>query len=328
IWVLALHDGEAEHNKGAQTGWRPLVRISDHPEAEIQSVELRATDGAGPVIWSVIKQLGAPTADRTKDIVSVTFSEPIEVNSDGISTSCKPREMFDVWHLDSSVNGSNYFQLLPDMLDEIETLDPRTDSSRAVFITSNGRDLNRNHWMNLDTVTRYVMDLSPRSNRPNDNNQKVRVKVIGDTIGPVIVIPNPSIPSVIKEKPGVINIIHNPNARTWVKENKGTVITFDIRIPGHRDVKIFCAIRIHDVVGNIVQSAKGELFAGANRLAVDTAEAANVDIYWNCTNDKGMIVAPGVYRVVVYVYYEKRGNARDSDVPKNRRRFTKLGITR
>ena len=195
---------------------------------------------------------------------------------------------------------------------------------------TNGNDLSHNHWINFDSVTKYVVDLSPRANQPNDNNQKVQVFVKGNPVGPVIPIPNPFKPTLIipGEGAGIINIIHNPNAKDWVKNIGGTLLRFDVLIPTNPEIDINCLIKIYDPVGNIVHSKSGKLYEGLDRKKVDTMDLAQTDIFWNGTNAKGMVVAPNVYRVVVYLTYKYRGTAKNVAVPKPQRKINTVGVMR
>ncbi|MBN1129080.1 MAG: hypothetical protein JXA71_08840, partial [Chitinispirillaceae bacterium] len=325
-----LRENTAARNGGLQTGWTPTVRISPQPVVELSGITLTSTDGAGPVVWQVIKELDKDNV-RSRDVVTITFSEPVKrTDGSNITPSCNPSEMFHIWRVHPDDPGdTSRFLLIPDMLQGITNLDAGSNSGTAVFRMTNKNDLNHNHWVNFDSVFKYVMDLSPLMNRPNDNNRKVQVLVKGNPVGPVIPIPNPFKPVVTipNEGPGVINIIHNPNAQDWVKTKGGTILRFDIRIPTNPEVDINCMVKIYDAVGNIVQSGKGTLYAGLNRRQVDTLELARTDLFWNGTNGKGMVVAPGVYRVVVYISYKYRGSDKNVDVPKPQRKIAIVGVT-
>jgi hypothetical protein len=335
IWVIALHEKPSIAFPGGQTAWTPAVYISSEPAFEIDRISITSIDGAGPVIMRVVKQLD-PENRRERDVVSVTFSEPVEgSNGNTAPGSLSPAQSFRVWRRDPSYpNDSTKFLGVPDMLKIPSAISSfnsfNNDYTVGIFSMTNGNDLNRNHWVNLDSATKYLVDKSPRKNKPNNNNQKVQVEVTGDATGPIIIIPNPFKPTLVipGEGAGVINIIHNPNAREWAKTKGGTVISFDITIPMNPDVQIHCAIRIHDVAGNVVQSAQGILFAKERRNTIDSSGVAKTDIYWNGTNDKGMVVAPGVYRVVAYISYEYRGSSKNVDIPLNRRKISYVGIVK
>jgi hypothetical protein len=331
VWILALRENTSARNPGAQTAWTPTVTLSAEPKEEIAGVSLVSTDGAGPVILSAVKQLDKGNS-RQRDVVTITWSEPIKRSDGGsISTSCDPAAMFYTWRVHPDDPGdTSRFELLPAMLTGIANLDAGSDQNHAVFRMTNGNDLTHNHWVNFDTLTKYVIDLSPLANMPNDNNQKVQVVVRGNPEGPVIPIPNPFRPTLVipSEGPGIINIIHNPNAKDWVKTIGGTLLRFDVRIPINPEIDINCLVKIYDVVGNIVQSASGRLYDGLNRKQVDTLDLAQTDIFWNGTNEKGMVVASNVYRVVVYITYKYRGSARDVKVPDPQRKITTVGVKR
>jgi hypothetical protein len=342
IWVFGLTENRNAKNTGGQTGWTPTVRISSQADFEISGRSITSTDGAGPVVWQAVKELDRKNA-RSRDVVTITFSEPIKrTDGSSISPSCSPSEMFHVWRVHPDDPGdTTLFLLQPAILQGITNLDAGSNQGSAVFRMTNGNDLNHNHWVNFDTIVKsfsvvdsdtvelkYVMDLSPLQNQPNDNNQKVKVVVKGNPEGPVIPIPNPFTPTlrIQGEGPGVINVIHNPNAQEWVKTIGGTILRFDVLIPTNPEIDINCMVKIYDAVGNIVQSGKGALYSGKDRRQVDTLELARTDIFWNGTNGKGMAVAPGVYRVVIYISYKYRGTSKNITVPSPQRKIAIVGV--
>ena len=54
----------------------------------------------------------------------------------------------------------------------------------------------------------------------------------------------------------------------------------------------------------------------------DTQSSFDIDVYWNGSNGRGMTVAPGMYRAIVYVDYADNANYRDY------RQAVNLGIGR
>jgi hypothetical protein len=59
-------------------------------------------------------------------------------------------------------------------------------------------------------------------------------------------------------------------------------------------------VKIYDVIGNVVNYViLNNLLKGANT----DSTSVTIDLYWNGANGRGMLVAPGVYRVVAYIDY-------------------------
>jgi len=90
-----------------------------------------------------------------------------------------------------------------------------------------------------------------------------------------------------------------------------------IKPPIYKKLKAY--LKIYDAVGNVVNWQQVEDFLKANR-DVNNSSSLNVDIYWNGLNQRGMMVAPGVYRSVIYLEYE------DSRDGSNKRLINKIGI--
>jgi hypothetical protein len=118
------------------------------------------------------------------------------------------------------------------------------------------------------------------------------------------VFPNPS-PATFRRIPnGVINLRNEQSARYWVHtDHAGVVISLTniFRPFSGGPVKAF--LKVYDAVGNIVNQAstgEGGLLANNNDLST---RQQTVDVYWNGSNSRGMMCAPGVYRIVVYIQY-------------------------
>jgi hypothetical protein len=182
-------------------------------------------------------------------------------------------------------------------------------------------------------VNKYVID--ERYNLPNDNNQKVHVQVIGQE-SPVLVVPNPSAPKVDYpgEEPGKFNPVDNPNAPGLADPTNGgggVAFKFDFLTP-ESGVDIELWLILYDMVGNLVQMGHNKTYfsdipiqqrdRGANEGLMTSY------LYWNGTNAKGMVVAPGVYRVVLYLHYwdEAPGSGKAGKYA-DKKKVCKLGIS-
>lgn len=92
-----------------QTEWRPLVSITGiQGSNDIKNIT--AKDGAGPVIWTVTKTINNPE-DRTQDVVTVTFSEPIvgPKGSPFAWSTLEPSLVLTVYRLNAAGTGTTRF---------------------------------------------------------------------------------------------------------------------------------------------------------------------------------------------------------------------------
>jgi hypothetical protein len=146
-----------------------------------------------------------------------------------------------------------------------------------------------------------ITDKSKGINSPSVNNHLVRVEEISEIPDKLLIGPNPSKPTFLHEGPGALNFVHNTNARTWVANEKAAVvISFKVNMILDANLKISGYLKIYDVVGNPVQSAKSDDILKGTGWQFGSG-IHDFDIYWNQSNAKGMKVAPGNYSAVVYL---------------------------
>jgi hypothetical protein len=118
--------------------------------------------------------------------------------------------------------------------------------------------------------------------------------------------------------------VNEPQAIGWARKGEGTVFRIEL---GSGNGIVTGTLNIYDVVGNLVASTVNntnllnERTGGAVNLS-DTTSLFNYDVYWNCTNSKGMKVAPGGYLVVLYL------TTNSGNVIKKERKPLMLGIKR
>jgi hypothetical protein len=287
-----------------QTSWLPVVTITNLPGVEnIQ--DFRTNDGCPPVVWRAIKHI---TSDnRSQDTVRLYFSEKI-TGADGgqFSILNQPFMTFYVW-----VPEGTGFRLVDSMLVDITSFTRIDRDSIIYFAMTNGYDLTDNHYINFRTPNPIVKDQS--SNQPTDVNQKVKIQLEGSPVY-LYIFPNPSNGTFRRKPDGVINLFHERNARPWVDQDKAGVVIglTNIRIPPAGAGQVAAYLKIYDVVGNIVNWAKTDNLLLGHPSANTAASGVNVDIYWNGSNQRGMLVAPGVYRVVVYIDYPASTGLKDA----------------
>jgi hypothetical protein len=308
VWVIELHDTLI--NNLPQTNWLPTVTIPAQSTLNLAGSSIISTDGAGPVVWSVTKKLGA-IESTNKDQVTVVYSEPITKSlTNPLTITDDPATIFTVWTKDP--NDPAKFIEVPTMLKNSQgqgvTIREIGDD-KIVFIMSNGEDLLSTNYFTFDTANGGFVFDKAKAVPVADNNQHVKVIVVGPLPGILVVGPNPMRPTVKRKPNGVLDVVNEPNAPQWVKQDQsGVSLSLKFKAPTYDDahskgVKVRCAIKIYDLAGNLVQSAKNEDFAPN-----ETGSIMKAFLYWNGTNGKGMAAAPGVYRAVVFIQYWDNGS--------------------
>jgi hypothetical protein len=160
-----------------QTGWTPTISISG---IGASAHSIKCVDGAGPVVWSVVKTINT-VSDRTKDLVTVTFSEPIQSGANSFSLVNQPTGVFRVWQRKSSLDGKDTLVESLNMLDSIASffqIDPT--KTQLSFYMTNNHDLNTSHFINLvwnDSAIK-LSDNGMPPNLPAEDNRIVQIKVI------------------------------------------------------------------------------------------------------------------------------------------------------
>lgn len=288
-----------------QTAWEPLV-TSDFGGAAFGIEDSMCTDGAGPVIVSVYKDLTS-AFDRAQDVVTVTFSEPVRGGMVGdLGIQALPDSLFDVW-----LEVGDELVLQPDMLDSITGLgnDP-SGTNQLVFVMENGLDLMTHHFLSIrvygcDSVPSdcgiAMLDSYTPPNAPHPLNRRVRVILQREPPDQAVMGPNPATPTTSYVNAGEFNLEHTPEARSWVQEGGGVMVSFPVTQPTYGvTLPVKAYMKIYDLSGNMVQEAvNSNIVEGSS----DDVSVYNVDVYWNGYNQKGTPVAPGVYRFIIYLDY-------------------------
>jgi fibro-slime domain-containing protein len=303
-YVLNVHEIKTSI---PQTSWTPYLSIV--PSSILPSItNFLTTDGCPPVVWQVIKYPGDSTL--TFDTIKIVLSEKITGASGSPLSATSPSDLFNVWKSDSvtAVNG---------MFSGIHGFTSIVGDSILVFVMSNGKDLTTDNLINLRSDDSIIKDNA--GNFPTVVNQRIRVTMGGITLR-LVIGPNPGTPSLVH--PGPLLFANEPNATTWAMKNgNGTVISIkNITRPtnSNDEYKVKGVIKILDIVGNSVNwNETGDIFT---QLDNSKGTAKSLDIYWNGANQSGMLVAPGIYRVVVYINYPS-----DSHIP-NSKVVSKIGI--
>jgi hypothetical protein len=197
-YVLTLLENTTSLPDAPQTAWRPNLGIS--------GTSINCMDGAGPVIWSVVKAI-VNVSDRTQDVVQVTFSEPIQSKNGTlfIPAAVNPKNIFYDYrkNADGSWDTINIFS--PGLaLNDVDSLyinsfNKMVNDSTLEFIMSNGKDLTTSHYLNINAAANQIFDSRSRfGGGPGvatvADNQKVQVKVFSSRVI------NPYVPKPVKEK--------------------------------------------------------------------------------------------------------------------------------
>jgi len=289
-------------NNVPQTAWTPVITATRDINGVAPITQFQTSDGAGPVIWNVVKEVKA-LDDPKQDIVTITFSEPIQ-SSDGSSfkIGTKPAVVLYVWTKDPS--GTYVRDSI--VLDGIRTFDAiSSDGKTITFTMTNGKDLTARDLISISPNSGFVADKSKLINVPSQNNQKVPVTVISTIPNVIKVGPNPCKPTLLfppGQDPKTIVLEDEPNAKTWVKTG-GTILQFKVAVTSDPNLRVTGYLRIYDVVGNPVNRAEnnGNLIKG-EWLGVSTVR--DINIYWNGVNGQGMKVAPGAYQAFLYLTFQ------------------------
>lgn len=289
------------------------------------STVLKTIDGAGPVVWHVEKKIVA-LDDRTKDIVTVTFSENVVRVSDNqlLGATDVPGKIFTVWKLDQTGN----LVVVDSMLIGISSIKVLS-GSQIQFTTTNGVDITSKNYFSIQGTTPYVKDASDRRNPPNVINRQTIVTILPTDNPPLVPVPNPSKPIFTRVNAGIFTLVDQPNATTWVKNDRsGVALTFTVVVPPESEhVKIRCKAKIHDMVGNLVTSAVSDDIIPASAKN-EYRTTYPIQFYWNMSNADKMACAPGIYKIqMVLEFYTTNGSPVPSKY-KNHKMQELIGIGR
>ena len=278
----------------AQTDWKPLISSGGQKD-------FKANDSAAPVVWKVEKYNDAGN-DRKKDMLIITLSETIKrADNNKFTTTNQPDLTFNVWNKD--VQDTSKYVLLDTLLKGIDGFFEDISDKTFKIKMTNGSDVTDKNFVNIKDQNRTLKDNN--SNFPNEKNIKQRVIVYSKPVPPVV-IPNPTSPNFEHIAPGVLILSDDRAARYYARNGKGAAINIILpnAEPGET-VKAY--IKIYDIAGNIVTTSHNNDFlkAVASKNYV-VGSVHSIDIYWNGSNVKGMKVAPGIYKTVLYFTYSQQ----------------------
>jgi fibro-slime domain-containing protein len=283
-----------ESSNVSQTYWRPTFSIKD--AASISNETVTTSDGAGPVIWTVVRNV-------RNDVVTVTLSEKVKnVNGADLQVNLLPSLVFNVYRK----NPDGSFTLLTGILDGISSFYKIEADSILYFELSNNQDLSQVHWMNLDAAPPAVRDVP--GNSPHLDNIKRNVELIGQKTD-LEIAPNPTRADFSHIPAGNIFLTSKQEHVDWARDMKGVLIRATFTPPSD-NTPVAVTIKIYDLVGNLVNYVYTDdimkyltITGSTMQQSGDSASVLILDHYWNGSNRKGMKVAPGLYRIVYYIDY-------------------------
>lgn len=275
-----------------QTSWRPFLSFSKMDS--ISAVDkYECEDGVGPVIVSVDK-IVENNDDRTMDRVVVIFSEPVRDSLAGrIPYEAPIASLLNVWEMQNDT-----FSCL-NLFAGIKNSYSITDNS-IEFYMLNGADISSRHFVNINHSSGIIFDNAIPENSVNPQNRKVRVSVNRlIKTKEVIVAPNPAKATFCRVPAGRFFAKNEDNARIWVTQDRaGVMLSVKISIPEEGTTS--AVIKIHDLVGNLVNSAVNlDLTSSIEKGLKDYG----IDFYWNGSTKYGSKAAPGVYCVTITINY-------------------------
>lgn len=314
--TLFLH--EPADNNILQTNWTPLITFHNPDFAlggAVDSFEIEPRDGAGPVIKSVIKEI--QSGNRKDDLVIVTFSEKVTGPQGSEFSHLKMPE--DVFRVFTNTTGTALSQV--PFLKGIKNFNVPVTPDSVTFNTSNGNDLTERYYFDIRTDNKAYLIEDLFGNKPSVNNRKVRVQVRGSVRTELVVAPNPSRATLIRERPGEFHLRHNPNAIDWVlKDKAGVAIVFQIQLKEPKTPVIGGKMVILDMMGNTVIEDPETDYKWLNLFTKDAVVTkqkhsniipGNWDangavhefvVYWNGFTKDGSKAAPGVYRAILKLF--------------------------
>ncbi len=291
-----------ENNPQPQTDWRLTLTLRNAGDTINEVSDTLIQDGAGPVIWEVIKHANS-NGDRTRDKVVVTFSEPVaEENRSPLRAGMAPEELFNVWYYNQN---NETFSPADSMIDGIEELaSPSPDS--VVFYMTNGNDLTGGYYFSFRTEG--GVDLADdQLNTPSETNRKTRVVVIG-AIGEIAIGPNPVVPTANYFESKLTYVEPREAHRRATREG-GAIMAIELILDGENvKKKATGRMIIFDAVGNLVYTRenRSNLIPSEwrNLSLKEEGEGRQLVFYWNGMTESRKKAAPGLYRVALFIDFD------------------------
>jgi fibro-slime domain-containing protein len=327
--VVNIFNGLFEE-AGAQT-----VNTTDGAPPVIASAKLYfPKEGAGKISDNYIE---VKFSEKIKSSDGASFG--ISKNQAIIDEKFLPEALFNIWAQGgqnlaksartralSKKSGDPYdgkiFALQDDRLAGIKKT-VYIDESTLWFFLENEKEISPpNDYINIRTVDQIRSPINPTrvrditDNVPLANNRKVPITFGNAPDGNMKPVPNPASPDPNRKNgttgesvsPGKIFASHDKTAKQEVSGDRdhppiygGVVFEVPVYVPNSGTVK--CQLKVYDLAGNLVISGESSNAADG----ISETGYTKMYLYWNGYNSKKMKVAPGTYRMVVYISYNNLG---------------------
>ncbi|MBD3345062.1 MAG: hypothetical protein GF401_08375 [Chitinivibrionales bacterium] len=289
-----------EETAAPQTGWTPAITIVNLKEAQ-DVFNVTAADRVSPVIWKVVKEI-KDYNDRSRDIVTVTFSEDLDDIPGGRDS---PFESFHVWYQNNSTTTE-----VDTMLKGVDFFLVSQDEKRAKFQMRNGNDLNVDHLLSIHAGGKFRFTDKHSNTQRDKNNRRVNVELQGLELR-VRAGPNPfrpiATPRFLAED-HKLRAYHSKEVAQFVYNHGGIAFIIDIPIPSNQKnreyMTITGALKIYDITGNLVYSRENldNLMPEEWQNPDSWRGDKQLGLRWLGVNDRAVKVAPGAYRAVIRLH--------------------------
>jgi fibro-slime domain-containing protein len=293
----------SEANKSRpQTGWTPRMTLSNFSEAADTIVTV--SDGAAPVVWQARKQI-ISDSDPKKDIISIVLSEKVSKGggSNLVTVESEPQMVFKIWE---KVNNNFLYEEF--MLKDIKNFDRIREDSGSVsifyFKMTNGQDITNNDWVNIHYENRLIAD--EKNNYTQELNQRVKFIVYGNIVK-FSIIQNPAVPTTNLTPPGEVKFVKSAREAYKHIHDAGGGTVFKLTITNLPDsVRMDIKLKVYDVVGNQVASSPTIKDLRALKDDQQDSTVTTLLFEYGGTNEKGMKVAPGQYKVIAWINFSSK----------------------
>jgi hypothetical protein len=275
----------------SQTDWTPTLILSNLPG--VDPVSLTATDGAGPVIWKVRKEVNS--MEHTQDKVFVTFSEDVLCETGTpVKMTDAPSDLFHVWSGAPIVS-------VDSMLTGIRILGSAS-RREVMFNMLNDENLNSTHSLSIENQDGAPLLFDVHQNPASGSNHCVPVLVNGFygklTIAPTV------INSIQKNFYDVLQAGEAFLYSLMAANEGGVVFSIDLTFPAE-SLKISGDLQIIDFTGEVVYRRSNKNIVVPNDWDGTWAggETTQLAFYWNGVNDDGRKVIGGEYTVKLSISF-------------------------
>ncbi len=298
-----IYLSEADKSK-PQTGWTPKMKLSNFSEAADTTVTV--SDGAAPVVWKAYKQINSDF-NQKKNVIYITLSEIVSKGggSNLVTVGSQPEKVFKIWE---KVDGEFKYEdfMLKDIANFERIKEDSGNVSIFIFKMTNGQDITNFDWVNIFDANRLIAD--EKSNYTHELNQRVRF-VVGGNIVTFAALQNPAVPTTNLTRPGEIEYVKSKSEAYKAIQDAGGGTIFRLTFTNISDsnVTMDIKVKVYDVIGNQVASSPTIKNVKALVEKSDQDSTVSTALFkYGLTNEKGMKVAPGQYKVIAWITFSSK----------------------